>query len=389
MSQTREVDDCVRKGEVVPQHRISSCSTCRLIRVRDTSRATTYERPSETYGHGIENGGMIDDRLGGSVAEYDSESDSEPFEFYSKRNPTYSYQATLDFFHGAQSTRSDESVTLCSLCDHWVNGLLTREWGENEIIARVCLGTFPEIESRSECFGCRGLCQIISKHSFRPDNTQVLALELFKNLQVSSYGGHYRGFPTFEVLEEAVLAQQSVNWERLIHLCNDGKSEDKITTTMNTFTEFQRPGRFLEADVPLLFRDAFKVCSQLGVDYLWVDRICIIQDDSSTKSIQLEAMGRIYSMASFTIVSREPASVRQGLHGVSQPRIPQLNIPLGDMLLVPSGGRISMLDSTWFTRGWTYQEGALSKKVLIFGEDMVYTACCEHPDWSTEGFRAS
>ncbi|KAF2968923.1 hypothetical protein GQX73_g4645 [Xylaria multiplex] len=454
MSQTQEADDCVDRREVVPQHHISSCPTCRLIRVRDTSRATTARRLSEAYGHGVENG----EQLSSPVAESDSESDSEPFEFDFEKHPTYSYRATLDFFHGAQSTRSDEPATLCSLCDHWINGLLIREWGESEVIARVCLGTFSEIESRSDCPGCHGLCQIISKHSFRPDDTKVLALELFKNriIRTCKYramgaivykdvGGVRNqifdssklidhGFPRFEVLEKAdvspMLAQQSVNWERLFHLRNDlpnvtkeglpngfclinigeaclveidsanpppyaalsyvwGKSEDEITTTMNTFTKFQRPGRFLEADVPLLFRDSFKVCSQLGVDYLWIDRICIIQDDSSKKSIQLEAMGQIYSMASFTIVSREPASVRQGLHGVSQSRIPQFSIPLGDMLLVPSGGRISMLDSTWFTRGWTYQEGALSRKLLIFGEDMVYTACRDQDNFGTEGFRAS
>jgi hypothetical protein len=98
-----------------------------------------------------------------------------------------------------------------------------------------------------------------------------------------------------------------------------GKSSEEITTTTENFGSLKLPGRFHQKGVPLLFRDAFKVCSQLGIDHFWIDRICVIQDDQKRKSAQLEAMGRIYSKASFTIVSSEPHYINQGLPGVSQP----------------------------------------------------------------------
>lgn len=42
--------------------------------------------------------------------------------------------------------------------------------------------------------------------------------------------------------------------------------------------------------------------------------------------------------------------------------------------------------STWQTRGWTYKERFLSEKVLIFGEDMVYTHSRDSDKVAPEGF---
>lgn len=150
-----------------------------------------------------------------------------------------------------------------------------------------------------------------------------------------------------------------------------GKSDEEIITTTENFDSLKLPGRFRESDVPVLFRDAFQVCSQLGIDHFWIDRICVVQDDERRKSAQLEAMGRIYSKASFTIVSSEPSFISQGLPGVSQLRAPPLYLYVGDKVLVPRplGGPHN---STWETRGWTYQEGLLSENVIIFDQDMAY-----------------
>ena len=96
-------------------------------------------------------------------------------------------------------------------------------------------------------------------------------------------------------------------------------------------------------------------------------------------------MGRIYSKASFTIVSSEPGYIRKGLPGVSQPRPPPVYLSVGDKVLVPHS-RQGSEDSAWKTRGLTYQERLLSENVLMFDQDMVYMYSRASENVNPEGF---
>jgi hypothetical protein len=167
-----------------------------------------------------------------------------------------------------------------------------------------------------------------------------------------------------------------------------GKADEEIMTTTRNFESLKFPGRFREKDVPLLFRDAFEVCSQLGINYLWIDRICVVQDEVERKSVQLEAMGQIYPKARITIVSSEPNFINQGLPGISQPRTSPLKILVGNKILVPTAHK-PRNTSTWETRGWTFQEGLLAENVLIFGRDMVYMYSRGSEMLAPEGFQES
>lgn len=50
-------------------------------------------------------------------------------------------------------------------------------------------------------------------------------------------------------------------------------------------------------------RDAIEVTRSIRYHYLWVDSLCIVQDDEADKDIQLGMMGEIYSNANLTIVA--------------------------------------------------------------------------------------
>jgi hypothetical protein len=75
--------------------------------------------------------------------------------------------------------------------------------------------------------------------------------------------------------------------------------------------------------IPRTIRDAIGLVPLLGERYLWVDSLCIIQDDEVFKHDQINAMAAIYSNAALTIVAAEGDSAEAGLRGivgVSEPR---------------------------------------------------------------------
>jgi hypothetical protein len=55
--------------------------------------------------------------------------------------------------------------------------------------------------------------------------------------------------------------------------------------------------------LPLTIRDSIEVTRSIGYHYLWVDSLCIVQDDEADRDSQLKMMDEIYSNASLTIAA--------------------------------------------------------------------------------------
>jgi hypothetical protein len=85
--------------------------------------------------------------------------------------------------------------------------------------------------------------------------------------------------------------------------------------------------------IPLTIRHAMRLTQIIGERYLWVDAICIVQDDEIHMMKELEMMGTIYASAKLTIVASEGDAEDGigGLKGISQPReFQQEVVPLFD-----------------------------------------------------------
>lgn len=98
-------------------------------------------------------------------------------------------------------------------------------------------------------------------------------------------------------------------------------------------------------------------------------------------------MDSIYSGAALTIVAAAGKDAEYGLTGISHPRDAnsQLRIKVGDFLLVSHNeapGNI-LADSHWNTRGWTYQEGILSLRRLVFTDRRIFFSAGECAVWNT------
>ena len=135
--------------------------------------------------------------------------------------------------------------------------------------------------------------------------------------------------------------------------------------------------------IPDLILDAIKFCASMGKQYLWVDRLCIVQDDSDFKMGQINAMDRIYQMATFTLVAAVPSGV--GLPGVigrsRKPRVSNFSRRFDPKFrFIADNFMFTVLKSFWNTRGWTYQERILTRRAIYITEWQAYWVCQRHSE---------
>ncbi|KAJ9652466.1 hypothetical protein H2198_008289 [Neophaeococcomyces mojaviensis] len=167
-----------------------------------------------------------------------------------------------------------------------------------------------------------------------------------------------------------------------------------------------QPG-FFEGPLDQTIADAFEVVSRIGEKYLWIDACCIVQDSPEDKAIQIKQMDKVYSAAVLTIVAAYGKDADAGLPGVANKSRGgnRFQLELKDIRVLFRGtskiykpneqvtdiGFMAnyLENSTYLSRAWTFQEGYLSTRLLIFARDQVYFECpkctwCEESHWESE-----
>lgn len=129
--------------------------------------------------------------------------------------------------------------------------------------------------------------------------------------------------------------------------------------------------------LPKTIEDAITTTTKLGYRYLWIDRYCIPQGQDQEKHTQIRSMNVIYNSSVITIIAAAGDNPYYGLPGVSTtPRNPQPYIKIGTRTVIYTPYVLrEIVDSTWNSRGWTYQEGLLSPRKLVFTDVQAYFQC--------------
>lgn len=131
--------------------------------------------------------------------------------------------------------------------------------------------------------------------------------------------------------------------------------------------------------VPATIRDAIKVARGAGQRYLWVDSLCIIQEElHPDNEANIARMSRIYGEAHFTIVAADSPHADAGLKGVSKPRaayeqILEPDIIKGVQVFLPVSFQASY--HPWESRAWCFQEKVLSRRLLVFAGGFAVWYC--------------
>ena len=138
--------------------------------------------------------------------------------------------------------------------------------------------------------------------------------------------------------------------------------------------------------LPKTFQDAIKYCRLLGLRYLWIDSLCIIQDSTEDWRIESLKMAQYYSQCVICVAATQGANGTAGLIPFATPMPPK-------MLRGSAGGKsfsfyfrqrtVDVLHEEdgaskplpLLTRAWVYQERLLAPRVIHFGPAELVFEC--------------
>lgn len=140
------------------------------------------------------------------------------------------------------------------------------------------------------------------------------------------------------------------------------------------------------SELPQRFRDATSITSWMGIKYLWIDALCIIQDSEEDWLSESVRMGDIYAN-SYCNIAATSADTRKGCftrrhiemvepYSISSPRADGIAVTY--VIGYDDFWSNSLLDTTLHTRGWVLQERLLSPRTIHFGQEQMFWECrCE------------
>ncbi len=127
-------------------------------------------------------------------------------------------------------------------------------------------------------------------------------------------------------------------------------------------------------ELPKTFRDAVEITRRLNLRYLWIDSLCIVQDDPNDWEFEASRMASIYLNGYITLA----ASASPDCHGgLIHPFVPAIFDTFKERTLCVRMSHTHSREqlSPLKLRGWVLQEELLSRRTLAFGERQLHWNC--------------
>jgi hypothetical protein len=184
------------------------------------------------------------------------------------------------------------------------------------------------------------------------------------------------------VLESQVWAHL-IDSQALSH-CWGGPISPVLTDEVLELFQEYLPFNELSAN----FKDAIIVTRQLGLRYLWIDSLCIIQNSKQDWEIQSQLMDSVYGNATVTLSAMASDGSTNGILKCIPVEIspPPVSLPVfsesHDTNVIIKRHEPTAEDLNWLdmngplsSRGWTLQEFVLSPRHLLYGAHQIYWKC--------------
>lgn len=196
--------------------------------------------------------------------------------------------------------------------------------------------------------------------------------------------------------------------------CWGPPEKHSITTTTENINRHRQSISF--NDLSKTFQDAVTITRKLGIQYLWIDSLCIIQDNKEDWASEAPTMGSVYEEAYLTICATGAADGTEGCFAVAEQESAELIVPGENSvrwIYMHERSENDILGPlqtrAWITQEWIlsrrqihycrgrlawcydeiqeYDDGSRFKVVLRINSDMNQSICEELPDISDEDSR--
>lgn len=167
------------------------------------------------------------------------------------------------------------------------------------------------------------------------------------------------------------------------------------STTSNIHEHFEM---FEWNKLPKTFQDSVILCSKLGMEYLWIDSLCIIQDDTADWGREASRMGSLYKNAFLVIVASGASDSTEGLFIGDRPNISSFTLPFLEieddattdtkqtdgqrenagiyhLMFAPLEQDKSPSRGPLANRGWALQEWHLARRKISFMPGGITWSC--------------
>jgi len=183
-------------------------------------------------------------------------------------------------------------------------------------------------------------------------------------------------------------AEQPYKYIALSHVW---ASSEPLNTTKSNYTEHRR--RIAWESLSEVYQDTFVLAAALGISYVWIDSLCIIQQDPDDWEKEAPRMGLVYGNAYLVFVALG--------HGLALKKDPVEKLVM-PYFIIPSSSEQRIIEGQvadysvlvrrtcehenfinpadnnagrWFTRAWCFQERLFASRLLHFGgslEDITF-----------------
>ncbi|KAH7121994.1 heterokaryon incompatibility protein-domain-containing protein [Dactylonectria estremocensis] len=167
-----------------------------------------------------------------------------------------------------------------------------------------------------------------------------------------------------------------------------------LTTTKDNVELFSN--RIPVESLPRTFHESIAITRELGIRYIWIDSLCIIQDDLGDWRREAARMKDIYAGSSITISASDAKNSTQGCFVDNYPQIfDSRGTHIAQLSIVPPNNDIRLLvrvhegdirrraeTSVLSTRGWNLQEQLLSHRVVHCMRPEIHWKC--HRNYNIE-----
>ncbi|RII05132.1 Heterokaryon incompatibility [Alternaria sp. MG1] len=162
---------------------------------------------------------------------------------------------------------------------------------------------------------------------------------------------------------------------------NDPPSKDNPRYCTTDGNIAARLNSFSLSELPKTFRDAVRVTRELGIEYLWIDSLCIIQWNAEDWKREAGRMEDVFALAHCTLAATSAVDSKAGfLARNTSNEYVRVQDATGNEVCVCThmdDFENDVEEAELNNRAWVMQERVLAKRTIHFSDNQTYWECGE------------